>query len=72
MKVGDVVLVDEITAREIANLFGVSVTTVYSWEYKGYIKPARVSPSGRKYYSRQEVNKLYQDGQKVAQAVTNI
>lgn len=72
MKVGDIMLVDEITAREISNLFGVSVTTVYSWVYKGYIKPVRTSPSGRKYYSRKEVNQLFREGQKVAQTVNNV
>lgn len=48
------------TVVEVAELFGVARTTIYSWEIKNILKPAMITPTGRKYYNREEVMKLYQ------------
>ncbi len=55
---------DEITAKEISKLFGVSVTTVYNWEYRGLIKPIRLSPTGRKFFNFDEVQELFYEGKR--------
>ena len=45
----------EMTSQEFANKIGVSLSTIYSWENKGLIKPARKTLSGRRFYSEEQV-----------------
>ncbi len=45
----------EMTSQEFANKIGVSLSTIYSWENKGLIKPTRKTLSGRRFYSEEQV-----------------
>ena len=44
-----------IKIKEVAKMFGVSVPTIRNWERKGYIVPAITLPSGRKRYTRKQI-----------------
>ena len=51
------------TAKEVAELFGKTVTTIYAWRDKGIIHPIYSSPSHRgEEYARSEIYKLYNSG----------
>lgn len=59
----DQMTVDTLTAKEVAQLFDKSVSTIYSWENKGLISPVYISPSGRgKLYNRKAMEELHQKG----------
>ena len=49
-------------SKDVAELFGVTQSTIYNWEARGYLKPTLVTPTKRKYYSEEEVKKLYDSG----------
>ena len=51
------------TAKEVAALFGKTVTTIYTWRDRGIIKPIYSSPSHRgEEYSKNEILALYNSG----------
>lgn len=50
------------TAKEIAQKFEVTESTVLNWERKGILKVACRTPTGRKYYAKFDVDKLYRRG----------
>lgn len=49
-----------LTSQEFANAIGVCLVTTYNWEKKGIIKPARVTPSGRRFYTDAQVDAYLQ------------
>ena len=51
-----------LSVSEVANRFQVTPHTVRSWEAKGIIKPDWVSPTGRRYYQEENVERLYSRG----------
>ena len=50
------------TVREIAELFHVSLQTVYSWERKGIIKADLRTPTRRRFFSEEQVKRLLERG----------
>ena len=55
-----------LSAVEVAKVFNVNPNTVRNWEHKGLIKPDMITPSGRKFYSEEQIKLLSQGGLKVA------
>ena len=49
-------------SKDIADMFGVSQTTIYNWELKGILKPVLKTPTGRKYFNEDDVKKLFNEG----------
>ncbi|MBQ7775203.1 MAG: helix-turn-helix domain-containing protein [Lachnospiraceae bacterium] len=47
-----------ITADKVAKILMVSIATVYAYEDKGYIKPVKVLPSGRRFFSKAEIEAM--------------
>lgn len=43
------------TSQQLADAVGVHLTTIYNWEKKNLIVPARKTISGRRYYSEEQV-----------------
>lgn len=50
------------TSREVAEKFGVTVTTIYNWCNKGILKPKQITPTGRKIFDEKDVQKLIDSG----------
>lgn len=46
------------TTTEIAKELGVVKNTVVNWERKGLLKPHHTTPTGRRFYSQQQLNDL--------------
>ena len=44
-----------LTGAQFANEIGVVSSTLLSYERKGILKPAKVSPTGRKFYSQEQL-----------------
>lgn len=62
-----------VTSQGFADAVGVSLVTVYNWERKGLIIPARKTISGRRYYSEEQI-RAYLEGRyddKVLKGVEN-
>lgn len=47
-----------IKIKDVADMFGVTVPTVRNWERKGYLIPEITLPSGRKRYTRKQVEEF--------------
>lgn len=47
------------TSSEFARLVGVTKNTIVNWERHGWLLPHHVSPSGRRYYSEQQLEDYY-------------
>lgn len=63
LKGKEVEISETMTAKEVAELFGKSITSIYNWRDKGIIHPIYSSPSHRgEEYSRNEIYKLYNSG----------
>lgn len=46
------------TTQEIADEIGVHVSSVYSWEKKGLLVPAKKTPTGRRFYSEDQMQAI--------------
>lgn len=46
------------TTQEIADEIGVHVSSVYSWEKKGLLVPAKKTPTGRRFYSEAQMDAI--------------
>lgn len=44
---------------DVAKKFNVSYETIRNWEKKGILKTDCITPTGRKYFSEEQVNALY-------------
>jgi excisionase family DNA binding protein len=44
--------------REVAELFGVDITTVRRWEQAGHLHAVRVGPRGHRHFRQSELNQL--------------
>lgn len=55
------------TSSEFARLVGVTKTTIVNWEHHCWLLPHHVSPSGRRFYSQQQLEDYYNNklGRKV-------
>lgn len=47
-----------LTTPQFAKRVGVTKNTVVNWEQKGLISPHHVSPTGRRFYSLEQVNDI--------------
>lgn len=47
-----------LTTPQFAKQVGVSKNTVINWERQGFIVPHHVSPTGRRYYSHEQVESV--------------
>ena len=47
---------------EVADKFEVKSSTIKRWEKKGVLSAVWVSPTGRRYYSKEQVDALYNQG----------
>lgn len=48
------------TTPQFAKEIGVHLVTVYKWEKAGRLKPHHITPTGRKFYSRQQVEEFFE------------
>lgn len=48
----------ELTVKNIADMFGVSKQTIYSWVDKGILTPVKKTPTNRLYFNKEDVEKL--------------
>lgn len=48
--------------KDVARLFEVSDQTVRNWDIKGFIKADKVTPTGHKFYSEEQIYALYKKG----------
>lgn len=63
LKGKEVEISETMTAKEVAALFGKSITTIYSWRDKKLIHPIYSCPTNRgAKYSKEEILKLYNSG----------
>lgn len=54
---------ETMTAKEVAALFGKSITTIYNWRDKKLIHPIYSCPTNRgEIYSKTEILSLYKSG----------
>lgn len=44
-----------VNARQVAEMLGVSTSTIYSWKNKGYIKPVMITPTKMQFYDLEEI-----------------
>ncbi len=44
------------TAREVADLFGVTFRTLHNWEHRGVLRPVRIN--GRRYFEARAIDAL--------------
>lgn len=47
-----------LSVSEVAKRFEVTPHTVRNWDRRGLIKANQVTPSGRKFYSEEQINKF--------------
>lgn len=47
-----------LTTPQFAKRIGVSKNTVINWERQGFIKPHHKSPTGRRFYSQEQVDEV--------------
>ena len=47
------------TSGEFARIANVSITTLLNWEMKGLVKPHHKSPTGRRFYSQEQVDEFF-------------
>lgn len=47
---------------EFSKLIGVSTVTLRSWERRGWLLPHHKSPSGYRYYSKEQVDEYLKNG----------
>lgn len=47
------------TTTKFAKKIGVSKNTVVNWEHKGLLLPHHCSPTGRRYYSQEQVDNYF-------------
>ena len=50
--------VELITVDKVAKILMISIATVYAYEEKGYIKAVKVLPSGRRFFSKAEIEAM--------------
>lgn len=50
---------DYLGRREFAEALNISYTTLDNWLRKGYVKPAYETPTGRKFFSSEQVTDFY-------------
>ena len=50
------------TTSEFAKELGVSKNTVVNWEHKGLLLPHHTTPTGRRFYSQQQLDKYLKKG----------
>lgn len=48
--------------KDVAEIFGVTQNTIRSWELKGILIPAYKSPTGRRGYTKEQINTLLERG----------
>lgn len=53
-----------LSVKEVAELFRVSPHTVRNWSSSGLIKTDLVTPSGRKFYSEEQIKRLLEEDKK--------
>ena len=51
-----------LTTTQFAEAIGVSVPTLYNWQKAGTLIPFKISPTGRRYYTKEQVAKIKQMG----------
>jgi excisionase family DNA binding protein len=57
--------------REVADLFGVDISTVRRWEHAGYLRSVRMGARGHRRYHAADIEELLEsraEGQERAQA----
>lgn len=51
-----------LSVTEVAKEFGVTSQTIRSWDKKGILKPTYISPTNRRFYNEEDVNRLREEG----------
>lgn len=51
-----------LSVKEVSELFEVTPQTIRVWDLKGYIKADRVSPTGRRFYSEEQIDRILKGG----------
>lgn len=51
-----------LSVSEAAAIFKVTPHTIRSWDNKGILKPDYISPTGRRFYSKEKVETLRKEG----------
>jgi excisionase family DNA binding protein len=47
--------------REVAELFGVDITTVRRWEQAGHLRAVRVGPRGHRHFRQSDLDQLLEN-----------
>lgn len=50
------------SVKQVADIFEVTPNTVRNWDLRGVIKADRITPTGRKFYSEEQIEKLLRGG----------
>lgn len=51
-----------LSVKEVADIFEVTPQTIRMWDFKGIIKADRVSPTGRRFYSEEQIDRVLKGG----------
>ena len=47
-----------LSVKEVADIFEVTPNTIRNWDLRGIIKADRTTPTGRKFYSEEQIERL--------------
>lgn len=53
-----------LSVKEVAKRFNVSPHTVRNWSNRGLIKPDQVTPTGREFFSEEQIDRLVKENKK--------
>lgn len=51
-----------LSVREVAEIFQTTPQTIYTWVSKGILKPDIQTPTNRRYFSEEQINRVLKGG----------